>query len=66
MKGIGGYLLFFGGLAATVGNSVASHGDTAWWAVLLELGAMGWGLDLIIEEKVEQAKAELREEMQSR
>jgi len=59
MKGIIGTLLLAFGLGATIAVVTT---DKSWWIIGLCMLPIYFGIDLLIDEKVEKAKEELREE----
>jgi len=63
MKGIMGWILFAIGLMILIEGAIKHYGnDMPWWELLLAFGILAFGLDWIIEDKIDLAKEELQRE----
>lgn len=64
MKEVGGSIMSLIGLAILIdgGVSYGKVGDSPWWLLALGIFLLGFGLELVIDAKINKAKQELREE----
>jgi len=58
MKGVVGFLLFIIGLALTIKLVINVDNYSIWYSIIT-CGILGYGLDLIIVDKIDEAKEEI-------
>ena len=64
IKGFLGYVLFVAGLLLAIAHTSEQY-NNIWWH-LIGYGLLGYGLDLIIEDKIDTAKREMSREIDER
>ena len=65
MKGIIGSCLFIVGLGVITSEAIKHQNNSIpWWIFIIAAGLILYGLDLLIDDKVEIAKKEMVEKME--
>ncbi len=64
MKGIIGFFTFFLGIRLFIGDAIKTNDNISWWFIMVIVFLIGFGLDLIITDKIDTAKEEIMRELE--
>jgi ABC-type multidrug transport system permease subunit len=64
MKGVIGFLTFFMGIGLFIGDAIKTNDNISWWFIMVIIFLISFGLDLVITDKIDTAKEEMRREIE--